>query len=75
MSNYITVKENANKYPQQINCFETHPSVTTITKQCLSSTFDFQKANANEVTEIISQLNTTKTCQNTDALTKVFETV
>ena len=38
--NYITAKENANKYPQQINCFETHPSITTINKQYLSSNFN-----------------------------------
>ena len=46
VNNYITSKENANKYPQQIKCFETHPSITTITKQCLSSSFNFQKTNA-----------------------------
>ena len=51
VNNYITSKENANKYPQQIKCFETHPSITTITKQCQS--FNFQKTNANEVMIII----------------------
>ena len=51
VNNYITSKENANKYPQQIKCFETHPSITTITKQCQS--FNFQKTNANEVMKII----------------------
>ena len=44
-------EENVNKYPQQIKCFETHPSITTITKQCQS--FNFQKTNANEVMKII----------------------
>ena len=32
--NYITAKENANKYPHHIKCFEIHPSITTIIKQC-----------------------------------------
>ena len=49
VNNYITAKENANKYPQQIKCSETHASNMTITKQCLSSSFNFQKTNANEV--------------------------
>ena len=62
VNNYITSKENANKYPQQIKCFETHPSIATITKQCLSSSFNFQKTNADEVMKIISQLNAPKTC-------------
>ena len=44
VNNYITAKENANKYRQQIKCFDTH---TSITKQCLSSSFNFQKTNAN----------------------------
>ena len=57
VNNYITSKENANIYPQQIKCFETHPSITTITKQCLSSSFNFQKSNTNEVMKSISQLN------------------
>ena len=73
VNNYITSKENANKYPQQIKCFETHPSITTITKQCLSSSFNFQKTNANEVMKIISQLNTAKTCQNADTPTKIIK--
>ena len=47
VNNYITAKENANKYPQQIKCFETRPSITTITKQCLISSFNFQKTNVN----------------------------
>ena len=51
VNNYIMAKENANKYPQQIKCFETHPSITTMTKQCQS--FNFQKTNANEVMKII----------------------
>ena len=53
-NNYVTSKENTNKYRQQIKCFETHPSITTIPKQCLSSSFNFQKNNANEVMKIIS---------------------
>ena len=73
INNYITTKENANKYPQQIKCFETHPSNTIITKQCLSSSFNFQKTNANEVMNIISQLNTAKTCQNADTFTKIIK--
>ena len=44
VNNYITAKENANKYRQQIKCFDTR---TSITKQCLSSSFNFQKTNAN----------------------------
>ena len=32
ISNYIMVKENTNKYSQQIKCFETHPSITAITE-------------------------------------------
>ena len=58
VNNYITSKENANIYPQQIKCFETHPIITTITKQCLSFSFNFQKSNTNEVMKSISQLNT-----------------
>ena len=73
VNNYITAKENANKYPQQIKCFETHPSITTITKQCVSSSFNFQKTNANEVIKIISQLNMAKTCQNADTPTKIIK--
>ena len=49
VNNYIMAKENTNKYPQQIKCFETHPSIMTIIKQCLSSSFNFQKTNENEV--------------------------
>ena len=71
INNYITAKENGNKYPQQIKCFEIHPSITTVTKQCLSSSFNFQKTNANEVMNIMSQLNTAKTCQNADTPTKI----
>ena len=37
VNNFITAKENAKKYPQQINCTKTYPSITTINKQCLSS--------------------------------------
>ena len=73
VNNYITSKENANKYPQQIKCFETHPSITTMTKQSLSYSFNFQKTNANEVMKIISQLNTTKTCQKADTPTKIIK--
>ena len=73
VNNYITAKENGNKYPQQIKCFETHPNIRTITKQCLSSSFNFQKTNANEVMKIISQLNTTKICQNADTPTKIIK--
>ena len=29
VNNYITSEENANKFPQQIKCFETHPSIAT----------------------------------------------
>ena len=73
VNNYITLEENANKYPQQIKCFETHPSIAIRTKQCLSSSFNFQKTNANEVMKIISQLNTAKTCQNADTLAKIIK--
>ena len=73
VNNYITSKENANKHPQQIKFFETHPSIATITKQCLSSSFNFQKTNADEVMKIISQLNTAKTCQNADTPTKIIK--
>ena len=66
-------KKNANKYLQQIKCFETHPSITTINKECLSCNFHFQKANANEVMKIISQLNTAKTYQNADPSTKIIK--
>ena len=41
INNYKTAKENAKKHPQQIKCFKTHPSITTITKQCLSYSFNF----------------------------------
>ena len=70
MSIFISRKK---KYPQQIKCFEKHPSITTITKQCLSSSFNFQKTNANEVMKIISQLNMAKTCQNADTPTKIIK--
>ena len=73
INNHITAKENANKYLQQIKCFETHPSITTITKQCLSCSFNFQKTNENEVMNIISQLNTAKTCQNADTPIKIIK--
>ena len=73
INNYITAKQNANKCPQQIKCFGTHPSITILTKQCLSSGFNFQKPNANEVMNIISQLNTAKICQNADFLTKIIK--
>ena len=73
INNYITAKENAKKYPQQIKYFETHPCITTITKQCLSSSFNVQKTNANEVMNIINQLNTAKTCQNVDTPTKIIK--
>ena len=73
VNNCITAKENAKKCPQQIRCFETHPSITTITKQCLSPSFNFQKTNPNEVMKIISQLNTAKTCQNADTPTKILK--
>ena len=43
VNNYITSKENKSKYPQQIKCFETRPSIMAITKQCLSYSFQFQK--------------------------------
>ena len=72
----ITAKKNqknANKYLQQMKCFETHPSITTINKQCLSCNFHIQKANANEVMKIISQLNTAKTYQNADPSTKIIK--
>ena len=72
VNNYITTKENANKYTQQIKCFETHPSTTTITKQCLSSGFNFQKTNPNEVMKIMSQVNRAKTCQNAETPTKII---
>ena len=55
VNNYITAKDNANNYPQQIKCFDTHPSITTITKQCLSSSLIFQETNVDEVMKIISQ--------------------
>ena len=71
--NYITSKENANKFPQQIKCFETHPSIATITKQCLSSNFNFQKTNVDKVMKMINQLNTAKTCQNADTLTEIIK--
>ena len=73
VNNYITEKESANKYSKQIKCFETHPSIATITKPFLSSSFNFQKTNANEVMKIISQLNTAKTCQNADTPTKIIK--
>ena len=73
VNNYITAKENANKYPQQTTFFETHPSITTITKQSLSSIFNFQKSNSNEVMKIISQFNTAKACQNADTPTKIIK--
>ena len=69
---YITAKENTKKYPQQIKCLELHSSITTINKQCLSSNFNFQKTNANEVMKIISHLNTVKTRQNADTPTKII---
>ena len=71
--NYITAKENAIKFPQQIKCFKAHPSITIITKQCLSSCFNFQETNANEVMNIISQLNTATTCQTADTPTKIIK--
>ena len=52
-------------------CFQTDPSITTIAKQRPSSSFNFQKTN--EVMKIISQLNTTKTCQNADTPTKIIK--
>ena len=67
---YITAKENAKKYPPQIKCFELHSSIMTINKQCLGSTFNFQRTNANEVMKIINHLNRVKICQNADALAK-----
>ena len=73
VNNYITEKESANKYSKQIKCFETHPSIATITKPFLSSSFNFQKTNANEVMKIISQINTAKTCQNADTPTKIIK--
>ena len=69
----ILRQKNANKDPQQIKCFERHRSITTIAKQCLSSSFNFQKTNANEVMKTISQLNTAKTCQNADTHTKTIK--
>ena len=73
VNNYITLKENTNKYSQKIKYFETQPSIATITKQCLSSSFNFQKTKANEVMKIISQLNTSKTCQNAYTPTKIIK--
>ena len=73
VNNYITAKDNVNNYPQQIKCFDTHPSITTITKQCLSSSLIFQETNVDEVMKIISQLNTAKTCQNADNPTKILK--
>ena len=52
INNYIIAKEKANKYPQQIKYFETHSSITTITNHYLSSSFNFQKTNMNEVMNI-----------------------
>ena len=73
VNSYIRTKENAKKYPQQIKSFETHPSITIMTKQSLSSSFNFQKTNANEVMKIISQLNMEKTCQKADTPTKIIK--
>ena len=73
VNNYITAKENASKYLQPIKCFETHTSVTTITKLCLCSSLNFQKTNANEVMKIISQLSMAKTYQNADTPTKIIK--
>ena len=73
VNSYIRTKENAKKYPQQIKSFETHPSITIMTKQSLSSSFNFQKTNANEVMKIISQLNMEKTCQKADTPTKLIK--
>ena len=56
VNNYITAKENTNKCPQQIKCFETHPSITRMKWWKLSA---------------ISQLNTPKTYQNADTPTKI----
>ena len=50
-------------------------SITTITKQCLSCSFNFQKTSANEVMKIISQLNTAKTCQSADTPTKIIKLI
>ena len=72
VNNYITAKENANKYPKQMKSFKTNPSITTITKQCLISGFNFQKANGNEVMIIINQLYRAKACQNADTPTKII---
>ena len=73
VNSYITAKKSARKYPQQIKCLEKHPSITTITKHCLSSSFNFQKTNANEAMKIISQLNTAKTCQNAGTPPKIIK--
>ena len=73
VNNYITAKKSARKYPQQIKCLEKHPSITTITKHCLSSSFNFQKTNANEAMKIISQLNTAKTCQKAGTPPKIIK--
>ena len=40
-------------YPQEIKCFETHPSITTIKRQGPSSNFNFQETNANKVMKVI----------------------
>ena len=63
-------KKNTDKYPQQINCFELHSSITTTNKQSLSYNFTFQKTNMNELIKIISQLNAIKSCQNGDIPTR-----
>ena len=73
VNNYITAKENSNKYPQKMKSFRTHPSITTITNQYLISGFNFQKAKANDVMKIISQLIMAKTCQKADTPTKIIK--
>ena len=57
--NTSKVTENRTFWKTVVHLF----SITTITKQRLSSSFNFQKTNANEVMRIISQLNAAKTCQ------------
>ena len=70
--NYFSQK-NTHSLSTIIETFEKHPSILNIKKGNLDSVFSFRKTTQEEVSKVILDLNTKKSCQKSGTPTKIIK--
>ena len=66
-------KKNTHSLSNIIETFEKYPSILNIKKRKLNSLFSFRKTTQEEVSKVIRNLNTKKSCYTSDTPTKIIK--